>query len=58
MAGAKVARGAAFGQTNAEGTEVTDGQVDHGQLFTHLPASGRSRLQPIVGSGWKRSAYR
>ena len=41
MAGAKVQRGAAYGQTNEQGTEVIDGQVDHGELFhTYLQAVG------------------
>ncbi|MEE2642148.1 MAG: DUF1501 domain-containing protein [Planctomycetota bacterium] len=39
MGGGSVARGHAYGQTNAEGTEVTDGQVDHADLFhTYLQA--------------------
>ncbi|MCA9194946.1 MAG: DUF1501 domain-containing protein [Planctomycetales bacterium] len=41
MAGCNIARGAAFGETSANGTEVTDGQVDHAQLFhTYLHAVG------------------
>lgn len=41
MGGAKVTRGAVYGGTNEEGTEVVDGQVDHGQLFhTYLQAVG------------------
>jgi hypothetical protein len=41
MAGARVPRGAVYGKTNAEGTEVVDGQVDHGALFhTYLEAVG------------------
>jgi uncharacterized protein (DUF1501 family) len=41
MAGAKVQRGAAYGKTNEQGTEVIDGQVDHGELFhTYLQAVG------------------
>lgn len=52
MAGGKVARGAVFGQTNAEGTEVTDGQVDHGQLFhTYLQAVGVDSGQSLVVDG-------
>lgn len=52
MAGAKVARGAAYGATNAEGTEVVDGQVDHGQLFhTYLSAVGVDSSQSIVVDG-------
>ncbi len=41
MAGAKVQRGIAYGKTNAKGTEVVDGQVDHANLFhTYLQAVG------------------
>lgn len=39
MAGGRTVRGAAFGKTNANGTAVEDGQVDHAQLFhTYLQA--------------------
>jgi Protein of unknown function (DUF1501) len=52
MAGGKVARGAVFGATNAEGTEVTDGQVDHGQLFhTYLRAVGVDSSQSLLVDG-------
>lgn len=41
MAGCRVQRGAAFGKTNANGTAVEEGQVDHGNLFhTYLQAVG------------------
>jgi hypothetical protein len=41
MAGCGVQVGGAFGKTNDHGTEVVDGQVDHGQLFhTYLQALG------------------
>ncbi|MHB1559229.1 MAG: DUF1501 domain-containing protein [Isosphaeraceae bacterium] len=41
MAGARVHRGVAYGKTNAKGTEVVDGQVDHANLFhTYLQAVG------------------
>jgi uncharacterized protein (DUF1501 family) len=41
LAGGRVARGAAFGATNADGTAVEEGQVDHGELFhTYLQAVG------------------
>jgi hypothetical protein len=41
LAGAKVQRGVAYGKTNAKGTEVVDGQVDHANLFhTYLQAIG------------------
>ena len=52
MAGGKVARGAVFGATNAEGTEVIDGKVDHGDLFhTYLQAVGVDSSQSIVADG-------
>jgi len=52
MAGGKVARGAVFGQTNADGTEVTAGQVDHGQLFhTYLQAVGVDSQQSLLVDG-------
>ena len=39
LAGGKTVRGAAYGRTNANGTAVEDGQVDHGNLFhTYLQA--------------------
>ena len=39
MAGSKVQRGMVYGKTNANGTEVVDGQVDHANLFhTYLQA--------------------
>jgi hypothetical protein len=41
LGGCRFPRGATYGSTNANGTEVTDGQVDHGQLFhTYLQAVG------------------
>ncbi len=41
LAGAKIHRGVAYGKTNAKGTEVLDGQVDHANLFhTYLQAVG------------------
>jgi hypothetical protein len=52
MAGGKVARGAVYGATNAEGTEVTDGQVDHRALFhTYLQAVGVDSNQSIAVDG-------
>jgi uncharacterized protein (DUF1501 family) len=33
LAGCRSPRGFAYGATNADGTEVVDGQVDHGALF-------------------------
>jgi uncharacterized protein (DUF1501 family) len=41
MGGARVPRGAVYGKTNDNGTEVVEGQVDHGALFhTYLEAVG------------------
>jgi hypothetical protein len=41
LAGCRIPRGAVYGATNADGTEVTDKQVDHGALFhTYLQAAG------------------
>lgn len=41
VAGTRFPRGAAFGKTNDKGTEVTEGQCDHGNLFhTYLQAVG------------------
>lgn len=41
LGGAKIPRGHVYGATNANGTEVTDGKVDHGMLFhTYLQAVG------------------
>ncbi|MBL9165815.1 MAG: DUF1501 domain-containing protein [Planctomycetaceae bacterium] len=41
MAGCRTPRGFAFGGSNADGTEVVDGQVDHGNLFhTYLESVG------------------
>jgi len=41
LAGGRIPRGAAYGKTNDNGTEVVDGQVDHAALFhTYLEAIG------------------
>lgn len=41
MAGCRVPRGIAYGETNEDGTEVVDGRVDHANLFhTYLAATG------------------
>jgi hypothetical protein len=41
LAGCRIPRGAVYGKTNADGTAVEDGQVDHGSLFhTYLEAVG------------------
>jgi hypothetical protein len=52
MAGAGVVRGAAFGATNSEGTEVIDGQVDHGDIFhTILRSVGVDSGQSLFVDG-------
>ena len=52
LAGCGVARGAAYGATNAQGTEVIEGQVDHGQLFhTYLQAVGVESTDSVVVGG-------
>jgi hypothetical protein len=52
MGGAKVARGAVYGKTNDEGTEVVEGQVDHSQLFhTYLQAVGVDSTESLVIDG-------
>jgi uncharacterized protein (DUF1501 family) len=41
LGGCGVQRGAVYGKTNAQGTAVADGQVDHARLFhTYLQAVG------------------
>lgn len=41
MAGCRTPRGAVFGKTNADGTAVEEGQVNHGNLFhTYLQSAG------------------
>jgi hypothetical protein len=41
MAGSGIQKGAVIGATNKDGTEVTDREVDHGDLFhTYLQAVG------------------
>jgi hypothetical protein len=52
LAGARIPRGLAFGQTSADGTEVTDGQVDHAALFhTYLQAVGVDSTASFVIDG-------
>ncbi|MBX3420762.1 MAG: DUF1501 domain-containing protein [Pirellulaceae bacterium] len=52
LAGCGVARGAVHGATNHNGTEVVDGQVDHGQLFhTYLQAVGVESTDSVVVDG-------
>ncbi|MCA8998083.1 MAG: DUF1501 domain-containing protein [Planctomycetaceae bacterium] len=41
LGGARIPRGTVYGKTNANGTAVEDGEVDHGKLFhTYLQAVG------------------
>jgi uncharacterized protein (DUF1501 family) len=41
LGGCRIQKGAVIGKTNAEGTAVTDREVDHGHLFhTYLQAVG------------------
>jgi hypothetical protein len=52
MGGARVPRGHAHGKTNAEGTAVEDGKVDHGELFhTYLEAVGVDSTQHFNVAG-------
>lgn len=52
MAGCRAPRGAAFGKTNDKGTEVTDQQVDHGNLFhTYLQAVGVDSTGSVMVDG-------
>ncbi len=52
MGGANVQRGGVYGKTNETGTEVIDGQVDHGQLFhTYLQAVGVDSTASIAVDG-------
>jgi hypothetical protein len=52
MGGARVARGVAYGKTTDEGTEVVDGQVDHGKLFhTYLQAVGVESSDSLLVDG-------
>jgi hypothetical protein len=54
MAGCRVPRGHAYGKTNADGTAVEDGQVDHGELFhTYLEAVGVDSTGTFVVDGRK-----
>jgi hypothetical protein len=46
MAGCGVIKGATYGKTGPNGTEVTDGQVDHANLFhTYLSAVGLDSME-------------
>lgn len=54
LAGCRIPRGHAFGKTNADGTAVEDGQVDHGALFhTYLEAVGVDSTGSFVIDGRK-----
>ena len=54
LAGCRIPRGAAYGKTNADGTAVVDGQVDHGGLFhTYLEAVGVDSTGTFVIDGRK-----
>lgn len=54
MGGCRIPRGVAYGKTNADGTEVTDKQVDHGALFhTYLEAVGVDSTGNFVIDGRK-----
>jgi len=54
MAGCRIPRGHAYGKTNADGTAVEDGQVDHGALFhTYLEAVGVDSTGSFVIDGRK-----
>jgi uncharacterized protein (DUF1501 family) len=52
LGGCRIPRGAVYGKTNDNGTEVVDGQVDHGQLFhTYLEAAGVDSTGSFVIDG-------
>jgi hypothetical protein len=54
LGGGRIPRGHAFGTTNADGTAVVDGQVDHGALFhTYLEAVGVDSTGTFVVDGRK-----
>lgn len=52
MGGGRIHPGAVHGKTNANGTAVTDQQVDHGHLFhTYLQAVGVDSFQSFDVGG-------
>jgi hypothetical protein len=52
LAGCRIPRGAVYGKTNADGTAVAEGQVDHGALFhTYLEAVGVDSTGSFVIDG-------
>jgi hypothetical protein len=54
LAGCRIPRGHAFGKTNADGTEVKEGQVEHGALFhTYLEAVGVDSTGSFIVDGRK-----
>jgi uncharacterized protein (DUF1501 family) len=54
VGGAGIQRGAVVGKTSADGTEVVDGEVDHGNLFhTYLQAVGLDSKSEFVIGGRK-----
>jgi uncharacterized protein DUF1501 len=54
LAGCRIPRGHSYGKTNADGTAVEEGQVDHGALFhTYLEAVGVDSTGTFVIDGRK-----
>lgn len=54
LGGARIPRGHAYGETNADGTAVTKGEVEHGALFhTYLEAAGVDSTGSFVIDGRK-----
>ena len=54
VGGCRIPRGHAYGKTNADGTAVEDGEVDHGALFhTYLEAAGVDSTGSFVIDGRK-----
>ena len=52
LGGCRIPRGAVYGKTNADGTAVEEGQVDHGELFhTYLEAVGVDSTGTFVIDG-------
>jgi uncharacterized protein (DUF1501 family) len=52
LGGCRIPRGAVYGKTNDNGTEVVEGQVDHGALFhTYLEAAGVDSTGSFVIDG-------
>lgn len=52
LGGCGIQSGGAFGKTNDRGTEVVEGQVDHGQLFhTYLQAVGIDSASTFIVGG-------